>query len=54
MSIEMKSTFIFSCLLFITGILLGNDSVIGTSVVIFVVLGCTLEIIETIEGNKDD
>ena len=48
MSTGMKSTFIAAWVLFVTGLFLADNAVIGTSVIIFVVLGCTVEIIEAI------
>ena len=49
---EIKGTFILNIPLFVTGLCFGNDAVIGTSIVIFVVLASTVEILEAVFNLK--
>ncbi len=53
---EIKWTFILNVLLFITGLLLDKDVVIGASVIISVILSVGIQILEAIYsvGNKSN
>jgi hypothetical protein len=50
----MKITFIFSFILLFLGVILSNDAIIGTAVVISVVISCTYEILEAIQSKNDE
>jgi hypothetical protein len=51
--INMKVTFILSFILLFLGVILSNDVIIGTAVVISVVISCTYEILEAIESKTN-
>jgi len=52
LSSHLKWTFTFNVGLFITSLFTGNDVVMAASVVIFVVLSSTSEILEAISNNN--
>jgi len=47
-------TWVIAVCLFAVGIFVDNHSAVGTSVVIMVVLSCTLEILEAIHKNNKE
>ena len=49
---EMKATFVVNVLLFLAGIFINIPALIGTALVIFVMLGCTVEILEAIAQGE--
>ncbi len=53
-SSEIKWTFILNVLLFITGIALNEQIVVGSSVVIFAVLSVGIQILEAIYSLKEN
>ena len=46
--VGIKSTFVFTCLLFVEGVLTNSDVMMLASAVIFVVLSVAIEILEAI------
>jgi hypothetical protein len=52
LSIDMKIAHVMSVVLFILGLYVSNDVVTACATVIFVVLSCTVEILEAIEAKK--
>lgn len=52
LSTEIKWTFIANVFLFITGVIFGEDLVIASSVVIFVILSVGIQILESIHETK--
>jgi diacylglycerol kinase len=52
-STDIKITFIINIILFFTGMFFANDVMVGAALVIFVVLSCTVEILEAIESKTN-
>ena len=50
---EIKWTFIFNVLLFITGVSLNEKIIAASSVIIFVILSVGIQILEAIHNNGD-
>ena len=53
LSSEIKWTFIFNVLLFITGVSLNEKIIAASSVIIFVILSVGIQILEAIHNNGD-
>ena len=51
-SVEMKCTFVANVFLFITGVLFGEDIIVATSVIIFVIISVGIHILESIHELK--
>ena len=51
-SVEMKWTFVANVFLFITGVLFGEDIIVATSVIIFVIISVGIHILESIHELK--
>lgn len=49
---QAKATCILAIVLFVTGIVIGNDAAIGSAVITLVVVGATTEILEAIHDLK--
>ena len=50
--VEMKWTFVANVFLFITGVLFGEDIIVATSVIIFVIISVGIHILESIHELK--
>lgn len=53
-SSEIKWTFILNVLLFITGIVLNEQVVVGASIVVFAVLSVGIQILEAVYSLKEN
>mgnify|MGYP003653665583 CR=1 FL=1 len=52
LSMGIKISYVMSVVLSIVGVYLSSDVMVATGVIIFVVLSCTVEILEAIEAKK--
>ena len=50
---EIKSTFVSNILLFVIGLIVGNFTIIGTSIIIFVILSVAIEVLEAVFDLKN-
>tara|TARA_R110000851_G_scaffold276402_1_gene429231 strand:- start:503 stop:685 length:183 start_codon:yes stop_codon:yes gene_type:complete len=53
LSMGIKISYVMSVVLSIVGFYLSSDVMVATAVIIFVVISCTVEILEAIEAKKE-